>query len=428
MVRMHSGIVFAVSLFLVVGLGWGQQLTIFWPDIEQGACMLVVGPEEGGVRKALLIDSGTFHSVAPEEQPAITIGRFLEENPMVAIKYVVISHDDRDHYSWIASIRTAGLLAADVIEYRWDTEDLPGTSIELGGGAKALVVVANGKVWTGKEIAHAATPGDDNARSVGILISYLHFQAWVGGGLGGDLPGSSYTDLETPIASYIGDVDLYVMHHHGSKYSSSRVLLDVLKPEVSICQAGDGNNYGHPTAEAVARVLATVDTDSDNTNGTPLVILQNRGSYTLTTPGVYIADPDGPGGLPGTITLTTDGYSYTIEAAGLPETLRLFTDSIAPRATPTQAVRIVRVPTPCTVVLGNFTDKPISIGGWDLRDNTTFFMIPAGTTLPPYGTLLILVTTGCHESAFWVAQRNDYVLLYNADGNRVDQWQGGPMP
>jgi hypothetical protein len=117
------------------------------------------------------------------------------------------------------------------------------------------------------------------------------------------------------------------MHHHGSKYSSGRAFLDVLKPEVAICQAGDGNPYVHPAVEAIHRVLAT--TDKDNTNGTPLVILQNRGSYILDTPGVFVADPDGPGGSPGTITLITNGYSYTIQAPGLQGVTTLTTDRTA---------------------------------------------------------------------------------------------------
>ena len=118
------------------------------------------------------------------------------------------------------------------------------------------------------------------------------------------------------------------MHHHGSKDSSSRSFLDILKPEVSICQVGDGNPYGHPSEGAVKRVLDTVDTDGDNTNGTPIVVLQNRGSYSSSWARVYIADPDGPGGLPGTITLTTDGWSYLLEAPGFPNPMTFSSDEM----------------------------------------------------------------------------------------------------
>ena len=162
------------------------------------------------------------------------------------------------------------------------------------------------------------SPRNENERSVGMLISFRNFQLWVGGDL------SEY--VEQLLIHYVRDVDVYVMHHHGSKYSSSRPFLDILKPEVSICQVGDGNPYGHPSEDAVKRVLATVDTDGDNTNGTPIVVLQNRGSYSSSWERVYVADPDGPGGLPGTITLTTDGWSYTLEAPGFPNPMTFPTD------------------------------------------------------------------------------------------------------
>ena len=58
-------------------------------------------------------------------------------------------------------------------------------------------------------------------------------------------------------------VDLLLVPHHGSKTSSSAVLLDSLKPGVALVQAGYRNRFGRPADEVLkryeARGIAVVD-------------------------------------------------------------------------------------------------------------------------------------------------------------------------
>lgn len=75
------------------------------------------------------------------------------------------------------------------------------------------VVVASGYAWDGERKIQVTTATDENPLSVGLLISYGDFQLWVGGDL--------TSPVEVKIAPYVGDVDVYVMHHHGSYTSSS---------------------------------------------------------------------------------------------------------------------------------------------------------------------------------------------------------------
>jgi len=72
---------------------------------------------------------------------------------------------------------------------------------------------------------------------------------------------------------------------------------------------------------ALRNVLSTPDTDGDPQNGTPLILLQNAGSYAGGLSQVYVADPDGPGGRPGWIMLTTDGTYYTLRSGDTTLTL-----------------------------------------------------------------------------------------------------------
>ena len=51
----------------------------------------------------------------------------------------------------------------------------------------------------------------------------------------------------------LSDIWLYKAAHHGSKYSNSPKLLQVIKPEISVISCSRTNVYGHPHAETLER-------------------------------------------------------------------------------------------------------------------------------------------------------------------------------
>lgn len=52
------------------------------------------------------------------------------------------------------------------------------------------------------------------------------------------------------------DCDLLKVGHHGSENSSTDIFLDAVTPELAVISCGEGNKYGHPTQEALARLDA----------------------------------------------------------------------------------------------------------------------------------------------------------------------------
>lgn len=72
------------------------------------------------------------------------------------------------------------------------------------------------------------------------------------------LTGDVEADGEEAAVKYLkqnGDdkthIDLYKAAHHGSKYSNTWELLQIIKPTVTVISCGEKNRYGHPHAEAV---------------------------------------------------------------------------------------------------------------------------------------------------------------------------------
>jgi competence protein ComEC len=84
-------------------------------------------------------------------------------------------------------------------------------------------------------------------------------------------------------------VDLLKVGHHGSRSATGEGLLAELTPRVAVISSGKGNRYGHPHAEVLDR-------------------LAQHGI------GIWRTDLDG------TITVTTDGTSFTIEGGGRRQT------------------------------------------------------------------------------------------------------------
>lgn len=69
--------------------------------------------------------------------------------------------------------------------------------------------------------------------------------------------------LSTSEKLMLSNIDVYVVGHHGSKFSSSEKLLDIIRPRFAVISVGEGNTYGHPTTEAINRIANTPNIEHD---------------------------------------------------------------------------------------------------------------------------------------------------------------------
>ena len=70
----------------------------------------------------------------------------------------------------------------------------------------------------------------------------------------GDLSGSAELQL---LSDYdLPDLEVLIVGHHGSKYSTCAELLDATAPDVAIISVGADNSYGHPSDEVLQRLKA----------------------------------------------------------------------------------------------------------------------------------------------------------------------------
>jgi competence protein ComEC len=93
------------------------------------------------------------------------------------------------------------------------------------------------------------------------------------------------------LAGRVGGADLLKVGHHGSRGATGDAWLRELHPAAAIISVGEGNRYGHPAPEALARLAAAAvevyRTDRDGsievrTDGRQMTIHSRRGVVTRT--------------------------------------------------------------------------------------------------------------------------------------------------
>ena len=93
------------------------------------------------------------------------------------------------------------------------------------------------------------TAPDKGANELGltILCSLGDFDTLITG----DMDAKTETKL---VETYdLPDIEVLLVGHHGSKYSTGTTLLESVTPEAGVISVGD-NSYGHPTEEALLRL------------------------------------------------------------------------------------------------------------------------------------------------------------------------------
>ena len=119
------------------------------------------------------------------------------------------------------------------------------------GGAKLLPQSGEGEQSMGTmELTYAVI--DPEAENGGLAL-----QARIGEFsllITGDLPAEGETELMQRLD--VTDTSVLIAGHHGSRYSTGMELLEAAMPQAVLISAGEGNAYGHPTGETLARIRA----------------------------------------------------------------------------------------------------------------------------------------------------------------------------
>ena len=238
-----------------------DTLDFYVIDTEGGKAVIVVPP--GG--ETMLIDAGY---PTPDDRDTNRIVATAGALGIDHFDYIVATHYDADHVGNIPRLdaRIPGRIFVDhgeplptdnaqdqrnfyapylkAIGERKRLSVKPGDTIPLRG-VQITVVAAGGEVLA-KPLPGAGQPNEfaagakpepidiyDNAGSVGLLFEFGKFRSL---DLADLLQAIEYR-LMVPI-NPVGPVDLFMVSHHGFRYSNSRLLVHALHPKVAIMNNG----------------------------------------------------------------------------------------------------------------------------------------------------------------------------------------------
>lgn len=362
----------------------GQNLTVHFLDVDQGDSILL---EIDG--RSMLIDSG-------ESDQGKVVTAYLQDQGISTLDYVVATHPHSDHIGGMNEI-----LNNFQVEHFVDS-GYPHTSKTYENMLTTIdqknipfqLVQAGQKIdfdpAVDIEILNPAkTYSEDlNENSVVLKVTY--------GTTSFLLMGDAGLETEEHImkAGYNVDSDILKVGHHASRSGSGASFISAVSPEVSVIEVGAGNDYGHPHAEILEK-------------------LQKASK-------VYRTDLDG------TITVTTDGSTYTVttEKTGTISSRNeayTSTDSTTEESeTPGSAKLTVYVSDLNLqdewVRISNTGSSPVSLNGWKIEDEGnkhTYTFQPY--TLNAGSTVTVFTGKGINSATEFYWQLDNPV--WNNDGD-----------
>src|SRR5579884_3653252 len=245
-----------------------KTLDMFFVDVEGGQATLIVAPSG----QSLLVDTGWrgFNN-----RDADRIYQAAKKAHVKKIDYVVITHYHRDHVGGapqlidrmpVGTFIDHGPNMENTREPKEDYADYQrilsraqhmvvkaGDTIPLKG-VDIRVVSANGDViaspleGAGQQNAACSsahpkeTDTSENARSLGFVLTWGNFRFLDLG----DLTWNKELQLMCPV-NKLGNIDLFLVSHHGFDQSNSPQLVDAIHPRVAVMDNGSRKG-GSPSA------------------------------------------------------------------------------------------------------------------------------------------------------------------------------------
>ena len=245
----------------------GGKLQITMLDVGQGESIHLRYPDG----RDALVDTGGF--LSPLAASSQTVGRrlvsrYLWKERIRSLQYILLTHGDTDHTQGYDFIRRAfpvrRLFLYDLYqEYRG-----PSVRILKAGDHFVLGEVEHFVLHPPEQALLKGDAGDPNNSSLVVLLRYKKFSML----LTGDIDAS----VEKALLPGLEPITILKAAHHGSRFSSSEELLEVVQPKLALISAGRKNVFGHPARATLTRLAKA---------GVPALSTSQWGSLRIETDG-----------------------------------------------------------------------------------------------------------------------------------------------
>lgn len=252
---------------------WHEDLRITFLDVGQGSAAVVAFP--GG--ETMLIDGGGSAMPGAFDVGAGVVAPFLRRERIFTIDTLVLTHANSDHLNGLLAIAEQFRIGAC-----WSN----GEPASTAGYRRFITILKKKNIVCpefraifgihhsgGAEISVLYPPPDFRQRRLAVAGSGLNDDSLViriaQDGCSVLLTGDITAPAEAALVALQGKrvaADILQSPHHGSRSSSSPVLIDAVRPAAVVISAGWRNRFGFPHPEVIKRyrragaVLWRIDT------------------------------------------------------------------------------------------------------------------------------------------------------------------------
>ncbi len=212
----------AITLILIaslLALWWGRfpagQWDLFICDVGQGDGYVINLHDD----RAIVIDVGPDPNL---------IDQCLRRLDISTIALLILTHPHADHIGGLSGARKGRK-----VEAIWSDNIAAGSHARIGEYQIEVL-------WPQ---AVGATDENPNNISIAARISSRDLTLFASGDI--------EPEVQEKLRGKVGQVDIYKVAHHGSRFQDP-TLLKELSPTLALISAGVGNTYGHPAPSTIA--------------------------------------------------------------------------------------------------------------------------------------------------------------------------------
>lgn len=261
--------------------------------VTTGAALVRVHFLDVGQGDAALIDCGTTEVLIDggDNGAGAAVAAYLAAYVDGPLDYLIATHPDADHIGVLDEVLAAYPVGevidsgrtSDTKTYAdyWAAVQAEGCTLSYDedrilplSDNTVLSLLETGDAW-----------GDSNACSVVAQLTCGNVQVL--------FTGDMTAQVEAAALPLFGDIDVLKVAHHGSASSTSQAFLDVVRPECAVISYGQGNRYGHPTAQVLQRLLGQGISVYGTGKSGPIVLTTDGTTYSFNT-SVTLSAHDAP--------------------------------------------------------------------------------------------------------------------------------------